>query len=200
MLDQPTTIPPRPKIAGKKRYNATGNRWCTRCKEFLPIDRFGKSHVIADGLHIYCRQCHATSVKTHRAIDPEKTRTDHREEAARFYSLNASKMRDNAADRRRRARQEALAAYGGTCTCCGETTFEFLSLDHIDGGGNAHRRDVVKAPGSGIYFWAKRNGYPPILQVLCHNCNMAKAHVGYCPHQGIPDPKPIMNRRPRVHE
>ena len=34
-----------------------------------------------------------------------------------------------------------------------------------------------------IWTWIKNNNYPERLQTLCFNCNMAKAHNGYCPHE-----------------
>lgn len=30
--------------------------------------------------------------------------------------------------------------YGAVCKCCGKTTFDFLAVDLINGGGNKHRR------------------------------------------------------------
>ena len=79
-----------------------------------------------------------------------------------------------------RLRGEALAAYGGQCACCGESTEEFLTIDHIHNDGAKHRREVGS---SGVPGWAKKNGYPNSLQVLCWNCNMAKALYGVCPHE-----------------
>lgn len=81
----------------------------------------------------------------------------------------------------REHREAAIAAYGGNCRCCGESTYEFLSLDHIDGGGSKHRRELGNR---NIYDWLHANNYPPIaLQVLCHNCNLAKGFYGACPHE-----------------
>jgi hypothetical protein len=62
---------------------------------------------------------------------------------------------------------------------------EFLALDHINGGGNAHRREVTGSAKGGpkFYYWLRDNNYPPGFQVLCHNCNQAKATYGRCPHQ-----------------
>jgi hypothetical protein len=32
--------------------------------------------------------------------------------------------------------------------------------------------------------WAKRNGWPPIFRVACHNCNHGLFRLGgICPHQ-----------------
>jgi hypothetical protein len=79
---------------------------------------------------------------------------------------------------------DAMNAYGGCfCRCCGMTEFEFLTLDHVDGGGNQHRKELRKRKTTDIYTWAKKNGYPPGFQVLCMNCNWARGKFGECPHQ-----------------
>jgi hypothetical protein len=83
---------------------------------------------------------------------------------------------------RDKVRLEILAAYGGKCTCCGETDQRFLVIDHINGGGNKQRHSL-NLRGAGYYSWMKRNNYPQDLQVLCHNCNCAKAFYGECPHE-----------------
>lgn len=69
------------------------------------------------------------------------------------------------------------------CACCGEAIYEFLSLDHIDGGGTQHRK---KLGSKYIVSWIIQNNFPPGFQVLCHNCNMAKGFYGVCPHQRPP--------------
>lgn len=76
---------------------------------------------------------------------------------------------------------------GGVCSCCGEDELAFLSIDHIDGGGNQHRKSLGLG-GAVFYKWLKRNGFPSGFQVLCHNCNHGK-HVngGICPHQQVKD-------------
>src|SRR5665213_1668932 len=73
---------------------------------------------------------------------------------------------------------KVMEAYGGKCQCCGETRLAFLSIDHINGGGRKHRKEV----GSQFYHWITRNQYPPILRILCMNCNTA-VRMGKCPHQ-----------------
>jgi hypothetical protein len=67
------------------------------------------------------------------------------------------------------------------CACCGETRYEFLSLDHVAGDGNKHRKQIGR--GITMVRWIILNDFPPIFQVLCHNCNQAKGHYGYCPHE-----------------
>jgi hypothetical protein len=87
--------------------------------------------------------------------------------------------------RTRMLRLKVIEAYGSECACCGETEPAFLTLDHINGGGNKHRMEVCgNASTASFYTWVIRNGFPrDILRLLCYNCNCARAYVGYCPHE-----------------
>lgn len=82
---------------------------------------------------------------------------------------------------RRHLKFETISAYGGSCRCCGEDSLEFLTIDHINGGGNSHRRELG---GTQMVFrYLRKNGYPAEgYQVLCFNCNAAKTFYGKCPH------------------
>jgi len=91
------------------------------------------------------------------------------------YQRNKEKI----AEKARLLREEVLRNYGGKCVCCGETEIKFLALDHRNNDGSKHRKEIKQ---NKIYKWAKQNGYPDILQILCHNCNLAKAFYGKCPH------------------
>ena len=99
--------------------------------------------------------------------------------------------REQAAVIRHERKVRVLQQYGGRCVCCGEIEPIFLALDHIDGGGNEHRRQIGNNDGNRcgssstqFYIWVEKNNYPDILQVLCHNCNMGKhLNGGVCPHQ-----------------
>jgi hypothetical protein len=87
---------------------------------------------------------------------------------------------------RKQLRDETFTAYGGyVCACCGETNPGFLSLDHIDNNGNAHRRAIKRKSGVGFQYWLKKNGFPPGIQILCYNCNLGRAFAGggICPHK-----------------
>lgn len=92
-------------------------------------------------------------------------------------------------DYRKNMRIKCLSHYGGNpakCACCEEKTYEFLGIDHINGKGNKHRKEVgTKKDGGTIYQWIIRNNFPPMFQVLCHNCNLAKGFYGNCPHKVI---------------
>jgi hypothetical protein len=66
------------------------------------------------------------------------------------------------------------------CDCCGETMYEFLSIDHINGGGNRHKRErSIKR----LSDWLYHHDFPDGFRVLCHNCNQAIGYYGYCPHE-----------------
>lgn len=101
------------------------------------------------------------------------------------------KRREQASLIRHECRKRVLKHYGSECICCGELEPMFLSLDHINGGGNEHRRQIGNNPnnrqGSSstqFYKWVEKNDYPGTLQILCHNCNMGKhLNGGICPHQ-----------------
>ncbi len=101
------------------------------------------------------------------------------------------RQRGQAAAIRYECRNRVLKHYGDKCICCGESEHMFLALDHINGGGNEHRRQIGNNPnnrqGSSstrFYKWVEKNDYPDILQILCHNCNMGKhLNDGICPHK-----------------
>lgn len=81
---------------------------------------------------------------------------------------------------------EVFEAYGGVkCACCGEHNECFLSIDHINGDGNKHRREIGR---TSLYNWLRHNGYPEGFQVLCFNCNHGR-HIngGICPHKQSKD-------------
>lgn len=84
---------------------------------------------------------------------------------------------------KRKARIECFQAYGNRCACCGETQREFLSIDHIHGGGTKARQNGFPA-GTRLYARLRTLGYPADFRLLCHNCNQAIGFHGACPHEG----------------
>lgn len=98
-----------------------------------------------------------------------------------YYITYNSKHPEKRRDWRREQKQIVLDHYGARCVCCGESNKDFLSIDHMNNDGAAHRREI----GSGaILRWLILNNFPPGFQILCYNCNMAKQFCGgVCPHQ-----------------
>jgi predicted restriction endonuclease len=102
---------------------------------------------------------------------------------AAYYRANKDKFTESARKRRRLLRSEVLLAYGHRCACCGETRAEFLAVDHINGGGAQHRKDLL-AQGQEFYRWLKANSFPKEdFRLLCHNCNVSRGMYGQCPHE-----------------
>lgn len=84
-------------------------------------------------------------------------------------------------------RAKVIAAYGSHCVCCGETEQEFLTVDHIHGGGRKDRE--LGRGGHGLYRWLIQENFPKDhYRLLCMNCNFAKGIYGRCPHQ-----KPLLH-------
>lgn len=84
------------------------------------------------------------------------------------------------------------------CACCGDWRFEFLQIDHINGDGGSHRKELGKN-GNLLYAWIIKNNFPAGFQVLCRGCNNIKKKLPKCPcrwsivnraKQGIPLPNP----------
>ena len=87
-----------------------------------------------------------------------------------------------------RRKLTALAQYGDCCVCCGETDYRFLTFDHSDGDGAAHRRQLLgstRLGGAPFLIALERLGWPPVpgLRTLCANCHLATDLWGGCPHQ-----------------
>lgn len=137
---------------------------CSRCGEIKPSTEFHKSKRSPSGIRSYCRSCAALYRKewSARPGNGERELVN-----SRAWHL-AIKL-------------EGLRHYGGVCACCGEADIRFLTFDHIDGGGNQHRAEVV---GSLLVRWLRRSGWPSGFQILCFNCNSGRSvNGGVCPHQ-----------------
>jgi hypothetical protein len=85
-------------------------------------------------------------------------------------------------------RAEFIKAYGGKCQCPGGCDISdpgFLSLDHIHGGGDKHRKKTGTR-GWAMYRKIKEEGWPKDrYRLLCFNCNFARQIWGKCPHERI---------------
>jgi Arc/MetJ-type ribon-helix-helix transcriptional regulator len=73
------------------------------------------------------------------------------------------------------ARQRVIEGLGGRCAWCGSTAD--LEIDHIQGGGNAHRRALATTK---MAYWvlseyAKHGRWPTSVQVLCKSCHDRKS-------------------------
>lgn len=80
----------------------------------------------------------------------------------------------------RKDRLLCVEAYGAKCECCGIDVEKYLQLDHIDGGGDEHRRSIFGRKQGPMAKWARQNNFPKILQLLCANCHQAKTRNDPC--------------------
>jgi hypothetical protein len=97
-----------------------------------------------------------------------------------FTSEKAVTCSQCRADRRRQEnralRKAVLDLLGGKCACCGVEEYVFLDIDHVNNDGAEDRRRTA-----GVATWRLALVEPARFQVLCRNCNWAKAQGG-CPH------------------
>lgn len=82
-------------------------------------------------------------------------------------------------------KNNCLKHYGKKCNCCGEANIQFLTIDHLKGNGNNHRKKLFKHNVGGVhmYRWLIKNNFPEGYSVLCMNCNWAKRYGDACPHE-----------------
>jgi len=105
---------------------------------------------------------------------------DSRQRQREYYWKNAERQQGWTRKYTRKLREEVIDGYGGKCSCCGENQFEFLALDHVNGGGNRERQSGKHTYT--VYRDVVNRNFPSDYQILCHNCNNAKGFYGICPH------------------
>jgi len=102
-----------------------------------------------------------------KILEKQKTNTKRKEYFKNYY---------------RELKKRVIAAYGGKCECCSIDAFEFLTVDHIEGGG--HRERKSSSTGAGFYARLEKLGFPKEkYRLLCMNCNFSIGIYGYCPHK-----------------
>ncbi len=106
---------------------------------------------------------------------------EHRDDANEYGKKNYPKYKDSKLEYQRKLRSryknKFLEMYGKGCSCCGETIYDFLTIEHKQGQQKISRRTGLVA-----YRDAVKEFRPDLYEVLCWNCNCAKGKLGYCPH------------------
>ena len=138
------------------------HRQCFTCKKVKPLSEYYSNKTCPDGRIRNCKKCKL-------AYDKVRAMTWGREKRLAVQKRFRNKRK-----------QELFDAYGNKCACCGDTHKEFLTIDHIHGGGKKHREAV----GFNLVPVIRKEGYPKDkYRLLCYNCNFSIGFHGYCPHQ-----------------
>ena len=167
---------------------------CWVCKETLPLTSFGNNKSKSDKLSTECRKCKAIKDREYRDKNEEKLKLKSQD----YYVKNREKIiaksclqaKLDPIEHNKRGHKaktklkfETFSKYSqGTpiCKWCGEMDIGILTIDHIDGNGGNHRREIFnnkRKAGSTMYRWLKKNNYPDGFQVLCCNCQFRKRAV-----------------------
>ena len=102
---------------------------------------------------------------------------------ARYGKVNCLECAKRLSDETRRLKQVVLDHYGQKCNClcnCQVTKFEHLTMDHKNNDGAKQRKEKKHHSGRAEYARIIRERFPNDMQVLCWNCNCAKAYYGGC--------------------
>jgi hypothetical protein len=176
-----------------------GYKICRKCFKKQHIDNFYKSKHSSDGLYFKCKSCEnerkENAEKSNPGISRIKSKDRYRDggwlRTLEWREKNREKLREKNNERAKKRKHKlgishnlsileekirrdsvihaTILKLGGKCTMCGETEPEFLTIDHILGGGN------TEASKRGHLGWKRDilNGLTDasIYRVLCHNCN-----------------------------
>jgi hypothetical protein len=169
-------------VSVRKCWECAQSKKCYTCKQVKPIEEFAQN---GKG----CRECRdsnkAQEVRSQREADRYRAnREGHLAQSRVWKNINAPHYKrqqsEYARSHRLAVRAAVLAHYGAKCACCGESEPMFLTVDHVEGNGAAHRRLLRKTD---MWGWLVSNNYPPGFQLLCFNCNAGQyRNGGRCPH------------------
>lgn len=176
--------------AQRRRVAINPQKRCRTCEQIKPVEEFNYSHADKGYRRHDCRTCERARHATWRAKNSEAVReqmkANYERRKQEFKHDEAQRARSTRLARRHRERlrDQIFAAYGSECTCCGETEPLFLSIDHVNNDGYAHRKLGINNTVS-LFSMIRRLGFPKDdFQLLCMNCNHGKyRNKGVCPHK-----------------
>lgn len=143
---------------------------CFKCKKLKPITNYCKNQAKPDGLSTECKDCRRNYMK-------------------RYYKLNKKHLdqlnKQRSKVRHLEAKVKVVKHYTKglmSCMCngCDVHQLEFLTVNHINGGGQRDRKNFRGART--FYEYLVKAVFPEGLNILCYNCNCSNGFFGYCPH------------------
>lgn len=134
---------------------------------------------------VSCIKCGKQTTKVHEC--QKRWRENNREHDREYKRERYKKNKEKILEARRKyhaiSKKSAIERYSNgsfKCVCCGESTYKFLTIDHINNDGFKYRKEICGR----LHDWLRKNNYPKGFQVLCFNCNCGKSvNKGTCPHK-----------------
>lgn len=151
-------------------------KMCNRCSKKLEDKEVYKS----------CSSCRTNknlAAKERYKKNPEKYKAIARKQ----HDENREKINKKAHEWRKNLRLSVLNHYSNgklKCACCGENTYDFLTVDHVNNNGTKERKE---SGGGGHHNYRRiiKLNFPEGYQILCFNCNCGRAKTKdkICPHK-----------------
>lgn len=125
-------------------------KFCNKCQKIKPISEWPKNRHNKDGLHHNCKECWNNYT----------------------YERNKNNKRTRNPKWRRKFIVVAHYSMGEMCCRrCRNPDIRVLCVDHINGNGAEHRKEIKSYD---LYGWLIKNDFPEGFQILCFNCNQLK--------------------------
>jgi 5-methylcytosine-specific restriction endonuclease McrA len=136
---------------------------CIACGKLKSLADFHINRKASDGRQSRCRDCVADYMRERYQAAPETAR-------------------ENVRKHNEMLRKAVFDHYGWTCACCGSS--DDPTVDHVNGGGKAHREQLLSGKRGGhgghLYRWLIGNDFPEGFQTLCRPCNGSKKESDRC--------------------
>lgn len=163
-------------------------------------DRCGRQYKPTNANQKYCIGCRQVVRREWDRAHSEDWRVKHPETAKSTQRRAIEKDPERYASMQRlwsaryiaRVKRLVLGRYSNetlSCSCCGESNLDLLTLDHINNDGAEERRGLFgihRFGGSSFYRTLIKRDFPPGYAVLCMNCNWSKGKHDICVHQASP--------------
>lgn len=152
----------------KEELNRKQREWYQKNKEKVRIDR--KNYNQRPEVKEYKKQYQK---EYNQRLEVRLRTTQYNKEYGEVYRLaNKKRISKQMQTYNLGIKREVLSHYAPELKCvrCGFSDIRALSIDHINGGGTKHTKEIKKS----LYYWLKEKGYPQGYQVLCMNCQFIK--------------------------
>lgn len=121
--------------------------------------------------HLGYRKSYKERNKEKIAASDARYRDENREEISNRKKTESQRSHNREYMLKRKTAVFKHYSHGSFCCAqCGFSDIRALSVDHIEGGGRQHRREINQP----IYHWLFKNGFPEGYQILCMNCQFIK--------------------------